>query len=447
MMEKHRGVTLWFTGLSGSGKTTVAEELERNLNHYGILVERLDGDLMREYLTRDLGFTQKDRDENIRRCSYVASLLTRNGIVTLCCFISPYRKARDEARKLIGDFVEVYVNAPLTVCEKRDTKGLYAEARAGRLSSFTGISDPYEPPLNPDIELRTDQETVDESVIKVLDYLEQNGYIYRGYADLHLHTTASDGALAPSQVVKNAKDLGFRCIAITDHDSTEGIDEALHAGKQLGIEVIPGIELSTIDGKREIHILGYFIDQTNQRLQTVLAEMISTRQNRSKQMVEKLKLMGVDISLVRVKEISGGPFIGRPHIARAMLEKGYIKDIKEAFSKEYIGRGGKAYVERYEIRPQEAIALIQEASGVAVLAHPGYLSDGTSLNEEDIAHYVSNGVKGLEVYYSRHTLQQVYCYKNIAHKYNLIITGGSDCHGGEDLIMGCVRLPYLCDLK
>ncbi|ACL71010.1 adenylyl-sulfate kinase [Halothermothrix orenii] len=176
-MRNQKGVTVWFTGLSGAGKTTVAREVERQLKEKGYYVQRLDGDIVRQHLTRDLGFTKEDRDENIRRNSFVAKLLTQNDIITLCSFISPYRKARQTAREIIGEFIEVYVNAPLEVCEDRDVKGLYAKARAGEIDNFTGISDPYEPPQNPDLELRTDKETVEESASKVIEYLEEKGYI------------------------------------------------------------------------------------------------------------------------------------------------------------------------------------------------------------------------------------------------------------------------------
>jgi adenylylsulfate kinase len=171
-MPKQKGFTLWFTGLSGSGKTTIAREVERRLKAEGCKVECLDGDEIREYLCRDLGFSKEDRDENIRRVSYVAGLLTRNDIITLCCFISPYREARQEARELIGDFIEVYVNAPLEVCETRDVKGLYRKARAGLISNFTGVSDSYEPPENPELEIDSTKD-LSYSVEQVLDYLKE----------------------------------------------------------------------------------------------------------------------------------------------------------------------------------------------------------------------------------------------------------------------------------
>lgn len=176
-MPDQNGVTLWFTGLSGSGKTTIAKEVARILKEQDYKVEHLDGDEVREYLCRDLGFSKEDRDENIRRISYVAKLLTRNGIITLCSFISPYRKAREEARSLIGDFVEIYVNAPLKVCEARDVKGLYAKARAGEIPAFTGISDPYEQPLDPEIALNTDHTDVNRCVEKIISYLMAKKYL------------------------------------------------------------------------------------------------------------------------------------------------------------------------------------------------------------------------------------------------------------------------------
>ena len=171
-----RGVTVWFTGLSGSGKTTISRVVEERLRAAGFKVEALDGDLVRQNLTRGLGFSKPDRDENIRRIGFVAHLLTRNGVVVLVSAISPYREIRDEVRRRIGDFLEVFVNAPLEVCEQRDVKGLYKKARAGELTGFTGIDDPYEPPLRPEVECRTAEESVADSVAKVLRALHPYGY-------------------------------------------------------------------------------------------------------------------------------------------------------------------------------------------------------------------------------------------------------------------------------
>ncbi len=175
-----RGVTVWFTGLSGSGKTTISRGVEDILRGRGYRVEPLDGDVVRQNLTKGLGFSKADRDENIRRIGFVAHLLSRNGVIVLVSAISPYREIRDENRARIGEFVEVYVNAPLEVCEQRDTKGLYAKARAGAIKGFTGIDDPYEPPPAPELECHTDIESVEESVAKVVRVLEQRGYVASG---------------------------------------------------------------------------------------------------------------------------------------------------------------------------------------------------------------------------------------------------------------------------
>lgn len=172
------GFTLWFTGLSGAGKSKVADEvaiaLEENYSH---LVERLDGDIVRQHLTSDLGFTKEDRDTNIERVSFVAELLSRNGISVLASFISPYRERRNKTRDMVTNFIEVHVHCPVEVCEERDVKGLYEKARKGEIDNFTGISDPYEEPEDPEIKLNTHEESVEESVQKVLDYLDDNGYL------------------------------------------------------------------------------------------------------------------------------------------------------------------------------------------------------------------------------------------------------------------------------
>jgi adenylyl-sulfate kinase len=172
-----KGFTLWFTGLSGSGKTSIAIPLAQELRERGLKVERLDGDIVRQSLTRDLGFSKEDRDMNIERVTFVAKLLTRNGVAVLCSFISPYRARRAKSREEIGEFIEVYVECPVEECAKRDVKGLYEKAFAGEIQAFTGVSDPYEPPENPEIVCRTAEETVEESVAKILAYLEEQGYL------------------------------------------------------------------------------------------------------------------------------------------------------------------------------------------------------------------------------------------------------------------------------
>ncbi|MCX8161133.1 MAG: adenylyl-sulfate kinase [Candidatus Saccharicenans sp.] len=182
MCQEQRGFTLWFTGLPCSGKSAVADRVAEVLRAHNLKVERLDGDVVRQSLCRDLGFSKKDRDENIRRVAFVAKLLTRNGVAVLTSFISPYREIRDEARREIGEFIEVYVKCPLEVCMSRDVKGMYQKAIRGEIKEFTGISDPYEEPVNPELVLETDRESLEESARKVLDYLKKSGYL-----DDHVH--------------------------------------------------------------------------------------------------------------------------------------------------------------------------------------------------------------------------------------------------------------------
>jgi adenylylsulfate kinase len=176
-LPQNQGITVWFTGLSGAGKTTLSHAVGEQISALGYPVEILDGDVVRQYLTKELGFRKPEfLGENIRRIGFVASLLTRHGVIVLVAAIFPYRAVRDEVRQLIGNFVEVYVDAPLSGCEQRDCKGLYHKARAGEIRCFTGIDDPYEYPIHPEIHCRTDRETLDESVAKVLNDLQIRGY-------------------------------------------------------------------------------------------------------------------------------------------------------------------------------------------------------------------------------------------------------------------------------
>lgn len=170
------------TGLSGAGKTTIAKIVEAELKKRGLKIERLDGDVVRQSLTRDLGFSKEDRDKNIERVTFVAKLLSRNGVGVLACFISPYQAVRDRVRTETTNFIEVFIDAPLDVCIQRDVKGMYAKAIAGEIANFTGVSDPYEPPLNPEIALHTDRETAEESAAHIIEHLEKNGFIPLGVA-------------------------------------------------------------------------------------------------------------------------------------------------------------------------------------------------------------------------------------------------------------------------
>jgi adenylyl-sulfate kinase len=173
----NKGFTVWLTGVSGAGKSTTAHALEQRLRATGVPVEVLDGDVVRTHLTKGLGFSKEDRDENIRRIGFVCSLLSRNGVVAIAAAISPYREAREEVRRAIGDFVEVYVRCPLDVLVARDPKGLYRRALAGELPHFTGVSDPYEVPLHPDVEIDSSHGTPEDNVDRIWTVLAQRGWV------------------------------------------------------------------------------------------------------------------------------------------------------------------------------------------------------------------------------------------------------------------------------
>jgi adenylyl-sulfate kinase len=178
MAAAHKGFTLWFTGLSGAGKTTIADVVVKEFENRSVPVEVLDGDVVRENLSKGLGFSKEDRDTNIRRIAFVADLLSKHGTPVITAAISPYREIRDEARELMnGRFVEVFIATSLEECERRDVKGLYAKARSGEIPEFTGVSDPYEPPLSPELSVETEGRTPEESAQEILAYLEQQGFI------------------------------------------------------------------------------------------------------------------------------------------------------------------------------------------------------------------------------------------------------------------------------
>ncbi|MBV9279447.1 MAG: adenylyl-sulfate kinase [Chloroflexi bacterium] len=199
------GFTIWFTGLSGAGKSTLANLVAQRLKDMGRRVELLDGDEIRKNLSSGLGFSKADRDANIRRIAFVAKLLSRNGVIAITAAISPYREIRDEARADIRNFVEVFVDCPIEVCEQRDVKGLYARARAGEIQHFTGISDPYEPPLHPEVALHTDRETPDQDVETIIGRLGELGYLPRELVGAGAAYTAEEEAL----VEERLKNLGY----------------------------------------------------------------------------------------------------------------------------------------------------------------------------------------------------------------------------------------------
>jgi 3',5'-nucleoside bisphosphate phosphatase len=259
-------------------------------------------------------------------------------------------------------------------------------------------------------------------------------------ADLHLHTTASDGRLTPQELVQEAVKLKLDVIAITDHDSVEGVPSALEAAKSFTqIMVIPGVEINTDVPKGEVHILGYFIDYRDPGLNRTLEELRNSRNERGRKMVARLAEIGINIDWGRVQELAGGGSIGRPHIAQAMLEQGCISSLREAFTK-YIGRNGPAYVERKKLTPIEAVKVVLNANGLPVLAHP---ADIEKL-EPFLLQLKKAGIVGIEIYYNGYNSKTIAQLQRFAKKLELIACGGSDYHGLGEYIgadMGSVDLP------
>ncbi|MSQ15911.1 MAG: PHP domain-containing protein [Dehalococcoidia bacterium] len=245
------------------------------------------------------------------------------------------------------------------------------------------------------------------------------------HVDLHLHTTASDGVLTPTQLVTLAGQRGMKIIAVTDHDTTNGLAEAYETAKAFPeLNIIPGIELSTDIPGNEVHILGYFIDQSDSDFQAKLAEFRESRVGRGKRMVELLNEMGMSVKWERVQELAQGA-VGRPHVAQALLEGGYISEIKEAFDK-YIGRNGPAYAERYKMGPAEAVGFIKSFNGVAVMAHP---FDVINNLDSVLDQLQGAGLVGMEVHYQGYSTDLVAQLAGIAKRRGLIPCGGSDYHG------------------
>lgn len=258
--------------------------------------------------------------------------------------------------------------------------------------------------------------------------------------DLHIHSTASDGRFSPEEIVRKAAGLGLEVIALADHDSIDGIVPALEAARKFPrLRIIPAVEVSTDVSSGEVHVLGYFIDYTSRELAETLVRFRHSRERRAQGMVAKLADLGVHIDWQRVQEIAGDGSIARPHIAQAMLEKGYISSIREAFDK-YIARDGPAYVEREKMTPVEAVELIVQTKGLPVMAHPFTVTEPEAL----ILELKAVGLVGIEAYYNGYTADEISRLVKLADEHGLITTGGSDYHGlGEsgETMMGGVDVP------
>src|SRR5579862_1020973 len=244
--------------------------------------------------------------------------------------------------------------------------------------------------------------------------------------DLHTHSTASDGLYAPAELVRLAHEAGLDLIALTDHDTTDGLPEAQAAGARLSVTVLPGIEINTtlVETPGEAHILGYFVDRADAGLQANLKLLRDAREQRGERMVEKLRAHGVNITWARVRELGQGA-VGRPHVARALVEAGYATSVADAFDR-YLSPGGPGFVPRYRLAPLEAIRIIRAARGVPTLAHPAYIS---LLEERVLPTLVKAGLSGLECYYGQYDDATVTRLLTLADRFGLIATGGSDYHG------------------
>ncbi|WP_187385760.1 PHP domain-containing protein [Gorillibacterium timonense] len=251
-----------------------------------------------------------------------------------------------------------------------------------------------------------------------------------GFADLHTHTTASDGLHAPEDNVRMAKEAGLAAVAITDHDTLAGLDSAIREGAKLGITVVPGVEISTVANGQDIHVLGYYMNRNDPLFLERLAELRSVRDRRNEMMLAKLNELGIPIKLEEIAEIKAkksgdkpGETIGRPHIADWLIQHGYVSSLREAFDR-YLGKGGQAYVNPPRIHPTQAIVWIHEAGGSAVLAHPGLYGE-----DELVRELIQAGLDGIEAYHSDHGLEQEEAYRRMAEEAGLFVTGGSDFHG------------------
>ncbi len=246
--------------------------------------------------------------------------------------------------------------------------------------------------------------------------------------DLHLHTTHSDGSLAPADVVALAHKAGVSSLAITDHDITTAIPEATEAGLALGIEVIPGIEISSLLGESELHMLGYFLDWQDPALNERLATARDSRHRRNPLIVAKLQALGIDLTYEEVKAVAGSDSVGRPHIARVLMDKGVVSSAREAFDR-FLAQSKPAYVARELPSPAEAIRWIKEANGLAVLAHPTWIKPADGDLATLVGQLKVEGLDGVEVHYSTHTPRQTREYLDLAKRLGLLVTGGSDFHG------------------
>lgn len=268
--------------------------------------------------------------------------------------------------------------------------------------------------------------------------------------DLHIHSTFSDGGFTPEEIVKYASKKGLAAIAITDHDNTDATLSAIRAGKKLGVEIVPGVELSVEPESprdEEIHILGYYINWQDENFQEKLRRFQEARRKRAYKILEKLDRLGIKIDPQQLFELAGKGSVGRMHVAKVLKDEGFVNYLQEAFDR-YLAYGKSAYVPKLRLPSQEALDLISRLGGISVIAHPLYGGD----SKEIIQKLKGLGLDGIEVYYTRHTPEDIKRFRSWAKTFSLLITGGSDSHGGtldEEILIGNQKIPYdvLAQLK
>lgn len=260
-----------------------------------------------------------------------------------------------------------------------------------------------------------------------------------GLVDLHSHTVFSDGLFTPEELVEEAARLKLAAVSVTDHDAVGGIERALAAGRRLGVEVVPGVEMSCNTGGTDVHVLAYYIDYAAEDVRGFFEMVRGKRSERAEKMVAKLNELGIPVTMERVRELAQGAATGRPHVASALVEVGAVKNTDEAFSR-YIGYEGPAYFPKMQLSPKDGVAFIHRHGGIAVVAHPA-----TYHNDSALYAVIAAGADGIEVWHPDHSDRNVDHYSEVATKNGLLMTGGSDCHGGRKhgrVFLGSVTAPY-----
>lgn len=260
----------------------------------------------------------------------------------------------------------------------------------------------------------------------------------QGRADLHLHTHHSDGAFSPYELIRRARNAGLSVISITDHDNVAAVDESIAWGREMNVDIIPGLELSVAMGEKDVHLLAYFFDHTNKNLLDYLSFFRHERVKRAERIVDKLNKINIPLRMESVMDQAGIGAVGRPHIASALVEEGLIETYHEAFLK-YIGTGAPAYEKKFQLTPEDAVRLIASAGGLTFLAHPG-----KATAESELLHLIKAGIDGIETVHPSHSETQQAYYRRVVDQYFLLESGGSDFHGGkknDDDVLGGITVP------